>query len=112
MAPERDQAIFEAAIKLGALYHQWVCTPVSPSTASTLESAIQESVSLQPFVYDIRVSLARTQMRENLFGYSELKGTMFNVDIITKVGSSCCHARLQRKGDYPLMEIVSCYEEP
>jgi hypothetical protein len=51
-------------------------------------------------------------MRENIFGYSELKGTMFRVDIITKVGSSCCHARLQPKGDYPLMEIVSSYEEP
>ena len=111
MASERDQAIFEAAIKLGALYHQWVGTPVSPSTASTLESAIQESVSLQPFVSDIRVSLDRSQMRENIFGYSELKGTMFTVEIITRVGRSCCHARLQRKGDYPLMEIVSCYEE-
>lgn len=112
MASEHDQAIFEAAIKLGAIYHQWVGTPVSPSTASTLESAIQDSVSLQPFVYDIQVSLDRSQMTENIFGYSELKGTMFNVSIITKVGSSCCHARLQRKGDYPLMEIISCYEEP
>ncbi|HNB04242.1 MAG TPA: dihydroneopterin aldolase family protein, partial [Methanoregulaceae archaeon] len=57
MPRDRDQAIFEAAIKLGALYHQWVGTPVSPSTASTLESAIQESVSLQPYVADIHVSL-------------------------------------------------------
>ncbi len=112
MPRDRDQAIFEAAIKLGALYHQWVGTPVSPSTASTLESAIQESVSLQPFVADIHISLDRSQMSGNIYGYSELKGTMFNVDLITKVGTSCCHARLQRKGDYPLMEIVSCYEEP
>lgn len=112
MPRDRDQAIFEAAIKLGALYHQWVGTPVSPSTASTLESAIQESVSLQPFVSDIHISLDRSQMSENIYGYSELKGTMFHVDLITKVGTSCCHARLQRKGDYPLMEIVSCYEEP
>lgn len=108
MASERDQAIFEAAIKLGALYHQWVGTPVSPSTAPTLESAIQESVSLQPFVSDIRVSLDRSQMRENIFGYSELKGTMFSVDITTRVGGSCCHARLHRKDDYPMMEIISC----
>ncbi len=112
MPRDRDQAIFEAAIKLGALYHQWVGTPVSPSTASTLESAIQESVSLQPFVSDIQISLDRSQMSENIYGYSELKGTMFKVDLVTKVGTSSCHARLQRKGDYPLMEIVSCYEEP
>jgi dihydroneopterin aldolase len=112
MASDRDQAIFEAAIKLGALYHQWVGTPVSPSVASTLETAIQESVSLQPFVSDIHISLDRSQMVENIYGYSELKGTMFKVDIITKVGSACCHARLHRQGDYPLMEIVTCYEEP
>jgi len=111
MASEHDQAIFEAAIKLGALYHQWVGTPVSPSTATILETAIQESVSLQPFVVDIHVSLDRSQMTENIFGYSELRGTMLTVNIITKVGSSCCNAQLQRKGDYPLMEIVSCYEE-
>ena len=112
MATEREQAVFEAAIKLGALYHQWVGTPVSPATAATLESAIRESVSLQPYVSEVTVSLDRSQMTENIFGYAELKGTMFTVDIRTRVGASSCHARLHRKGDYPLMEIVSCHEEP
>jgi hypothetical protein len=51
-------------------------------------------------------------MEDNIFGYSELKGTMLTVDVVTRVGESCCHARLKRKGDYPLMEIVRCYEEP
>jgi len=112
MPSEREQAIFEAAIKLGALYHQFVGTPVSRTTASSLETAIQESISLQPYVRDVRVSIDRGQMEENLYGYSELKGTMLTVDVITRVGDACCHARLKRKGDYPLMEIIRCYEEP
>lgn len=112
MATEREQAVFEAAIKLGALYHQWVGTPVSPATAATLERAIQESVGLQPYVTGITVSLDRSRMAGNIFGYAELEGTMFTVDITTKVGAASCHARLHRKDDYPLMEIVSCDEEP
>ncbi len=112
MISEHDQAIFEAAIKLGALYHQFTGAPVSPRTAASLERAICESISLQPYVREIRVVLDRSQMEENIFGYSELKGTMFTVDIVTQVGKSCCHARLEREGDYPLMKIITCYEEP
>ena len=33
MITERDRAIFEAGIKLGALYHQWVGTPISKKSA-------------------------------------------------------------------------------
>jgi hypothetical protein len=112
MIREREQAIFEAGIKLGALYHQFVGTPVSPATASLLETAITESIGLQPYVREIRVRLSREEMEENVFGYSELAGTMLSVDLVTRVGRACCHARLQRKDNYPLMEIVDCYEEP
>jgi hypothetical protein len=112
MVPEQEQAIFEAGIKLGALYHQFVGTPVSPATVSSLEAAIEQSIGLQPYVREIRVRLNQAAMQENIFGYSELAGTMLSVDLVTRVGRSCCHARLQRKGEYPLMEIVDCYEEP
>ena len=112
MAGTREQAIFEAGIKLGALYHQFVGTPVSPVTASSLETAIRESISLQPFVREVRIGIDRSAMEENVFGYAELKGTMLTVDVVTRVGTSCCHARLEKKGDYPLMEIIRCYEEP
>ena len=111
MAGTREQAIFEAAIKLGALYHQFVGTPVAPETAASLETAIRESISLQPYVREVRITIDRSQMEENVFGYSELKGTMITADVVTQVGTSCCHARLERKGDYPLMEIIRCYEE-
>ncbi|HON81305.1 MAG TPA: dihydroneopterin aldolase family protein [Methanoregulaceae archaeon] len=111
MTGTREQAIFEAGIKLGALYHQFVGTPVSPDTAISLETAIRESISLQPFVREVRVSIDRA-MKRNEFGYSELKGTMISADVVTKVQRSCCHARLSKKGEYPMMEIIRCYEEP
>ncbi|MBQ3684350.1 MAG: hypothetical protein II925_02025, partial [Methanomicrobium sp.] len=37
----KAQAVFEAGIKLGALYHQWVGTPISPKTAASVEKAIE-----------------------------------------------------------------------
>ncbi|HOP67373.1 MAG TPA: dihydroneopterin aldolase family protein [Methanoregulaceae archaeon] len=112
MVSDREQAIFEAAVKLGALYHQWVGTPISPATAHLVEKAIEGSVKLQPYVEEVSVHLDRELMSPNVFGYSELKGLMFHVDIVTRVGGASCHARLCRRGEYPLMEIIECHEGP
>jgi hypothetical protein len=110
MVTSQDQAVFEAGIKLGALYHQWVGTPVSQNSAAGLESAIEQAVILQPFVEEITVRLDRKLMTHNVFGYSELSGLMFNVDIVTRVGFSYCRARLFPQKGYPLMQIIECNE--
>jgi hypothetical protein len=112
MRPDRDRAIFEAGIKLGALYHQWVGTPVSRNSASGVEKAIEQAVILQPFVEEITVRLDRSLMTENIFGYSELSGLMFDVDIVTRVGFTYCRARLAQKDGYPLMQITECNDIP
>ncbi|MDD4299420.1 MAG: dihydroneopterin aldolase family protein [Methanomicrobium sp.] len=103
----KAQAAFEAGIKLGALYHQWVGTPVSPKTAHFVEDAIKEAVSLQPFVEEISVLIHTEMMVLNSFGYSELAGRMLDVKIKTKVKDSVCHAALKLEGDYPMMKILS-----
>jgi hypothetical protein len=107
-----EQAVFEAGIKLGALYHQWVGTPISRSSAGSVETAIEKAVILQPFVEEITVRLDRDKMTENLFGYSELAGLMFDVEIVTRVGFAYCRARLLPHDGYPLMRIVECHEIP
>ena len=112
MIPDRERAIFEAGIKLGALYHQWVGTPVSKKSAASIEKAIEQAVILQPFVEEITVRLDRTLMTPNAFGYSELSGLMFEVDIVTRVGFTYCRARLAQKDGYPRMQIVECNEIP
>ena len=110
MKSDREQAVFEAGIKLGALYHQWVGTPISRRSAGSVETAIEQAVILQPCVETITVSLNRNLMAENIFGYSELSGVMFDVEIITRVGFSYCRARLSEENGYPLMKIVECNE--
>jgi hypothetical protein len=112
MTSDREQAVFEAGIKLGALYHQWVGTPISRQSAASIEAAIEQAVILQPFVEEITVKLDRSLMTENRFGYSELTGLMFDVGIVTRVGFSYCHARLAPEKGYPFMQVVECNEIP
>ncbi|MBP2132243.1 hypothetical protein J2128_000164 [Methanomicrobium sp. W14] len=102
----KAKAAFEAGIKLGALYHQWVGTPISPNTATTVEKAIEEAVGLQPFVEDITVRIHTEYMVLNSFGYSELAGKMFDVKIKTKVEDSVCVAGLKLEDEYPMMKIL------
>jgi hypothetical protein len=110
MVTDRERAAFEAGIKLGALYHQWVGTPVSLATAELLEQAIERSVALQPAVESVRVHLDRGLMSPNSFGYSELGGLMFDVEVTTRLGKARCRATLSRTEDYPLMTLVACDE--
>jgi hypothetical protein len=107
MITDREKAAFEAGIKLGALYHQWVGAPVSPDTAPLLEQAMERSVALQPHVRHVRIHLNRERILPNPFGYSEVKGEQFEVQLTTRVGDATCHAVLSYEGGYPLMKIAS-----
>ena len=109
---DRDNALFEAGIKLGALYHQFTGSPVNLKTAESLENAIAQSISVQPFVENITVSINRDMVRSNLndeFGYCELEGRMLDVRINIKYGSERAQVALEYDAEleYPLMRILS-----
>ena len=107
---DRDNALFEAGIKLGALYHQFTGSPVNLKTVSSLEQAIQESISVQPFVESISVKINRDLLKSKLnseFGYTELQGPMLEVKITVKYGSSRVKVAMgfDSELNYPLMKI-------
>lgn len=107
---ERDNALFEAGIKLGALYHQFTGSPVNLKTVESLEKAIAQSISVQPFVENITVMIDREMIRTRLnseFGYCELEGRMLDVLLNMKYGNAIVKAslRFNRELDYPLMRI-------
>jgi len=109
---DRDNALFEAGIKLGALYHQFTGSPISLRTVASLEHAISQSISVQPYVEDITVSIDRDMVRSTLnseFGYCELEGRMLNVRIDVRYGSTGARVVLEydRELEYPLMRIES-----
>ncbi|WP_292376931.1 MULTISPECIES: dihydroneopterin aldolase family protein [unclassified Methanosarcina] len=112
---DRDNALFEAGIKLGALYHQFTGSPVNLNTVSSLEQAIQESISVQPYVEDISVKIDRDMLRSKLndeFGYSELQGPMLKVKITVRYDSSRIKVGMEYDPElsYPLMKIIEIEE--
>lgn len=112
---DRDNALFEAGIKLGALYHQFTGSPVNLNTVSSLEMAIQESISVQPYVEEISVKIDRDMLRSRLnneFGYSELQGTMLKVKIAVRYSSSKIKVGMEYDPElnYPLMKILEIKE--
>ena len=106
---DRDTALFEAGIKLGALYHQFIGTPVSTVTAESLEHAIEQSVSLQPWVSAVTAKIAREKVRAraNEFGYCELQGDMLDVTVVVQYKTVEARVRVNydKELDYPLMRI-------
>ena len=112
---ERDKAVFEAGIKLGALYHQFVGTPISLETADGLERIIEESVALQPHVRSVSVSIDREMVEKKLnpqFNYCELEGRMLHVSLQILYKSTIAQAELayNEEKDYPLMSIKKIEE--
>ncbi|MEM0330334.1 MAG: dihydroneopterin aldolase family protein, partial [Archaeoglobaceae archaeon] len=56
-------ASFEAGIKLGALFHQFIGAPVSEKNAEILERAMESCLKLQPYVIEAKVSIDRKKLK-------------------------------------------------
>jgi hypothetical protein len=110
---DRDIALFEVGIKLGALYHQFIGTPVSTDTVADLETAIERSVSLQPWVsfVDVKIDRERVRRCENEFKYCELRGEMLDVTVVVRYRAVEVHARVKYEEamDYPLMRVEKVF---
>ncbi len=112
---ERDVAVFEAGIKLGALYHQFVGTPINTETVDDLARAIEQSVVLQPYVRSVSVSIDRelVKKKENpKFKYCELEGRMLNVSLQIRYKNTIATAELAYDEGlgYPMMSIKKVEE--
>jgi hypothetical protein len=107
---ERDIAVFEAGIKLGALYHQFVGTPINVDMVDGLERIIEYSVGVQPYVRSVSVSIDREMVEKKQnpkFGYCELEGRMLHVSLQVLYKSTIAQVELayEKEQDYPMMII-------
>jgi hypothetical protein len=85
-----------------------VGSPVSPKTADSLEQAIKESISLQPYVRRIEVKIDRRMLEENVFGYGELEGRMIFAEVEIDYLGETVQARLEYdpEKNYPMMKLI------
>ena len=101
----RERAIFEGAISMGALFHQFVGTPVKKS----LETSMEESLKLQPAIEDVDVKIRFDKLEESMsdFDYTSLTGDMLDVKIYTKVKDVQAIIRIEfiEELNYPLMYV-------
>lgn len=106
----RERLLFEAGIKLGGLFHQFIGVPVAPTTAATLERAIERAVGLQPYVTAVRVRIRPERSGptgRGRFAYRYLTAEMLEVDIHLADGPAEVEARLAYEPAlrYPLMRV-------
>ena len=108
---DSERAAFEAGIKLGSLFHQFVGTPLSLQNAEVVEKAMTSAVLNQPHVVDANVRLNREEILRSLTGmdYCTLDGDMIEAEVLIDVNGKMCRAFLKKdeRLDYPLMWIGS-----
>jgi hypothetical protein len=105
---DREQALFEAGIKLGGIFHQFIGVPVSKKTAGTLERAIEAAVGLQPFITKVSVAVRPPPTHgSGRFAYHYLTADMLHASITVQVGGATVTATLSFRQDlnYPLMKV-------
>ena len=105
----RERAIFEGAITMGALFHQFDGTPVSLNSVESLEQAIGESMELQPCIEKVEVRINRKKLKEieNEFEYISLSGDMLDVRVISIYEDHKAVIRMNfiEELNYPLMYV-------
>jgi len=111
----REALLFEAGVKLGGVFHQYLGIPVSPRTAAGVARTIETAVGLQPFV--TRVSVAVRPERGGSVGsgryaYRYLTPAMLDVVVELHDGPVAVTARLRHRADlrYPLMSVERVHE--
>lgn len=106
----RERAVFEAGIKLGTIYHQFVGTPVCAANVDILERAMEDGVRVQPFVRDVRVRIDREALRakRDQFDYQTLTGNMMQVTVVIEIEGvrAVGEMRFQEELHYPLMYVT------
>jgi hypothetical protein len=106
-----QRAVFEAGIKLGTIYHQYVGCPVSYNNVDVLEKAIEEGTKIQPFVDDVKVNIDRTRLKmaksKKGYKYVTLTGNMLHVWLKVSYGSAVaiCELKYLEDMDYTLMMV-------
>lgn len=109
---QREALLFEAGVKLGGVFHQYLGMPVAEGTAAQLARTIESAVRLQPFVTDVHVRIDPTvgpELGSGAFAYRYLTPEMLRVDVTLQQGATTVVARLEHRADlnYPLMSVLT-----
>jgi dihydroneopterin aldolase len=106
----RELLLFEAGIKLGGVFHQYLGIPLNDRTAPGLARTIERAVRLQPFVRKVEVRIAPARggrLGQGRYAYRYLTAEMLDVRVKLADGRTAVRARLAHRPElrYPLMWV-------
>ncbi|MGC8645291.1 MAG: dihydroneopterin aldolase family protein [Thermoplasmata archaeon] len=106
---DKERAIFESGVKLGAIYHQYLGIPVNENNVEFVERAIEKAVSVQPFVESVKISIDRRKVgrAKATYRYKTLVGDMIDATVVIKYGKARVEGRMAwvPSMKYPLMRF-------
>ena len=99
---------------MGALFHQFVGTPISRDTVESLEKAMKDSLELQPAIEKVEAKINRQKLEEVMtgFDYTCVNGDMLDIKIYSKVDDVLAVIRIKfiEELNYPLMFVEDIIE--
>jgi hypothetical protein len=105
----RDRAIFEGAITLGAIFHQFTGLPLKKSLIPIVQEFIEKTMSIQPFIQKVTVKINEKEVRnlEHSYDYSVLSGDLLELEVISQYENVRVHFGMKyvEELNYPLMFI-------
>ena len=105
----RERAVFEAGIKMGTIYHQFVGTPFNRATVESLERLIEKAISVQPYVESVKVRIDRSVFSDgsDRYSYCSLTGEMIDAVVTVSLEGTRVTAEMRYDAelDYPLMFV-------
>jgi hypothetical protein len=106
---DRDRAIFEGAITLGAIFHQFGGIPLKKSVIPLVKETIEKTMAIQPYIEKITVTINDKNIRnyEHPYDYSLLSGEKLELEVISQYGTCKVHLGMKfvKELDFPLMFI-------
>ncbi|MBS3816785.1 MAG: dihydroneopterin aldolase family protein [Candidatus Thermoplasmatota archaeon] len=110
---DKERISFELGIKLGALFHQFIGTPVSSKNLKMLEDSIEKTTESQAFVKSAEVKInAPRSVEENEVGpfrYTTLTEEMIEAEVVVRYKNLKAVGKMEYIDEmsYPLMYIES-----
>ena len=109
---DRERAIFEGAIALGAISHQFIGVPIcnDKNIIKSLEETIEKTMKLQPYRERVKVKIDADMIskeKNNPYDYETLRDRHLDLQVITSYGKARVTVRMRYipEIDFSLMYI-------
>lgn len=116
---DRERAIFEGGITLGAIRHQFAGIPIRKDEAvlKAVEEVIQRTMSLQPYKVQVDVHIDINSIESegrDPYDYESLKGSHMDVRVSVKYGRALATLRMRYipELNFNLMYVETVEELP